>query len=114
MVCLWLDGDNDSRTGAASAARLRDLPARFLAEVYPRLLYCALMPAALITLADSSISARTKFLNSAGVIGIGSAPRLANRSLTSADCSRRATSLLILSTMSGGVPAGAKTPTHRL
>ena len=83
-------------------------------NVLPAFPYWLLMPAVLITLADSSISARTKFLNSPGVIGIGSAPRFANRSLTSADCSNAATSLLILSTMSGGVPAGANTPTQRL
>src|SRR5262249_17839714 len=74
--------------------------------------YCALMPAALMTLPESTISVSTKRLNSALLIGMGSAPSEAKRSLISADSAAVRTSRAILSTTSAGVPAGANNPTH--
>src|SRR5262249_30952358 len=74
--------------------------------------YCALIPAALITLAESVISVSTNCLNSGGVSGMGSAPSVAKRSFTSGDCAAARTSRAILSTTSGGVPAGANMPTQ--
>src|SRR5258708_23672989 len=73
--------------------------------------YCALIPAALMTFAESVISLSTNCLNSAGVIGIGSAPSVAQRSLISGHFATVPTSPAVLSTGSAGVPAGPHHPT---
>src|SRR5262249_32263694 len=74
--------------------------------------YCGLIPAALITFADSSISVCRNLVNSSGVIGTGSAPSAAKRSFTSADCAAARTSCAIFSMTACGVPTGANKPTQ--
>src|SRR6516164_8561963 len=72
------------------------------------------MPAARITLPHLSVYATMNWLSSVGEIGNGSTPKSARRALNVG--SRRAafTSLLIMATTSGGVCAGAPTPSQLL
>src|SRR5262249_39314255 len=73
-----------------------------------------LMPANLITLAHFGVSAAMCLPKSSGVIGIGTPPRSAIRTFNLGSASPALISLLILATMSAGVPLGAPTPYHWL
>ena len=72
--------------------------------------HSALIPAARITLAHFSVSSPMNFLNSAGVIGIGTAAKSVRRALNSGSARVTLVSLLSLSMTSAGVPFGAPMP----
>ena len=71
-----------------------------------------LAPETFTTCAHFSTSARRYLSNSAGVISIGTAPCLAQAPLTSSRCTIFCISLLSLSMIGFGVPAGAMTPSQ--
>jgi hypothetical protein len=76
--------------------------------------YSALMPANLTTLPHFSVSSAMNFLKSAGDPGSGVPPRSARRSFILGSSRAALTSLLSLSTISGGVAFGAPTPNQKL
>src|SRR5215469_1597899 len=74
----------------------------------------ALMLSAWITLPHFSVSSAMNFPNAAGVIDIGSTPKLASRALMRGSATTALISLLSLSITSAGVSFGAPTPYHWL
>src|SRR5262249_48364640 len=93
----------------------RSCKAGFQNSWHARLLvYSGLMPAVRITAAHFSLSSATTFANSAGEPGRGSPPRAASRAFILRSASAALISLLSLSTISAGVPVGAKRPNHPL
>src|SRR5215471_861645 len=83
-----------------------------LPDLRPRLHPSGLMLAARITLPHFSVSSAMSLPNSAGVIGVGSTPTSKSRAFSFVSARPALTSLLSLSTMSGGVLLGAPTPYH--
>jgi hypothetical protein len=70
--------------------------------------HSTLMLAARITFAHFSVSSPTNFSNSAGGIGIGTAPKSARLALNFGSARVAPVSLLSLSMTSAGVPAGRR------